>query len=133
MTPVLDMIGLVASDIKATLAFYRLLGLDFPTEDDGPYVEVATRGGLRISINDLTMIKSMEPDWIQPVGQRIGLAFLCDGPAGVDAKYAEMLSAGHPSHKAPWDAFWGQRYAQVVDPDGNIVDLFAPLEDRATN
>jgi uncharacterized glyoxalase superfamily protein PhnB len=29
--------------------------------------------------------------------------------------------------KAPWDAFWGQRYAFLQDPDGNRVDLFAPL------
>jgi hypothetical protein len=29
------------------------------------------------------------------------------------------------------DAFWGQRYATVLDPDGNPVDLFAPLEDTA--
>jgi hypothetical protein len=27
----------------------------------------------------------------------------------------------------PWDAFCGQRYAEVEDPDGNVVDLFAPL------
>jgi uncharacterized glyoxalase superfamily protein PhnB len=27
------------------------------------------------------------------------------------------------------DAFWGQRYATVLDPDGNSVDLFASLED----
>ena len=27
----------------------------------------------------------------------------------------------------PFDAFWGQRYATVHDPDGNPVDLFAPL------
>jgi hypothetical protein len=27
----------------------------------------------------------------------------------------------------PWDAFWGQRYAVVHDPDGNGVDLLAPL------
>ncbi|MEQ1821589.1 MAG: VOC family protein [Fimbriimonadaceae bacterium] len=127
MTPVIDMIGLVASDMKATAAFYRLLGLDFPTGEEGPYIEVETRGGMRVSINDLSMILSMEPDWVQPVGQRIGLAFLCDDPAGVDAKYAEIIEAGYASHKEPWDAFWGQRYAQVIDPDGNIVDLFAPL------
>jgi uncharacterized glyoxalase superfamily protein PhnB len=28
----------------------------------------------------------------------------------------------------PWDAFWGQRYAVVHDPDGNGVDLFCPLK-----
>jgi len=31
----------------------------------------------------------------------------------------------------PWDAFWGQRYAIVRDPDGNGVDLFAPLADSS--
>ncbi len=35
---------------------------------------------------------------------------------------------GTEGHKEPWDAFWGQRYAQAKDPDGNVVDLFAPLE-----
>ena len=30
-------------------------------------------------------------------------------------------------NKQPWNAFWGQRYAQVADPDGNLVDLFAAL------
>jgi uncharacterized glyoxalase superfamily protein PhnB len=27
------------------------------------------------------------------------------------------------------DAFWGQRYATVLDPDGNPVDLFASADD----
>jgi uncharacterized glyoxalase superfamily protein PhnB len=41
--------------------------------------------------------------------------------------YAELMSAGYESQHEPWDAFWGQRYATVRDPDGNGVDLFAPL------
>lgn len=28
---------------------------------------------------------------------------------------------------APWDAFWGQRYGILNDPDGNTIDLFCPL------
>ncbi|MCZ6462364.1 MAG: glyoxalase, partial [Actinobacteria bacterium] len=28
------------------------------------------------------------------------------------------------------DAFWGQRYATVLDPDGNAIDLFAPLTEE---
>jgi uncharacterized glyoxalase superfamily protein PhnB len=39
--------------------------------------------------------------------------------------YAELIGAGYTGHKAPWDAFWGTRYAIVKDPDGNGVDLFA--------
>lgn len=37
------------------------------------------------------------------------------------------MRAGYRGHKEPWDAFWGQRYAIVNDPDGNHISLFAPL------
>ena len=59
-------------------------------------------------------------------GPRIGLAFRLDGPGDVDACYQRLVSLGHHGHKEPWDAFWGMRYAVVVDPDGNHVDLFSP-------
>jgi uncharacterized glyoxalase superfamily protein PhnB len=38
-----------------------------------------------------------------------------------------VTQAGFRSKKEPWDAFWGQRYAQVIDPDDNVVDLFAQI------
>jgi uncharacterized glyoxalase superfamily protein PhnB len=57
----------------------------------------------------------------------VGICFLCDSPAEVDKTHADLVAAGYRSHKDPWDAFWGQRYASVVDPDDNVVDLFAPL------
>jgi uncharacterized glyoxalase superfamily protein PhnB len=58
----------------------------------------------------------------------MALAFECDSPADVDAAYQDLVAAGYRSHREPWDAFWGMRYAQVHDPDGNVVDLFASLE-----
>ena len=42
-------------------------------------------------------------------------------------RIGELVAAGYHGHLEPWDAFWGQRYATVLDPDGNSVDLFAPL------
>ncbi|MEZ0324776.1 MAG: VOC family protein [Fimbriimonas sp.] len=122
----LDMIGLVTSNMAEAIRFYRLLGLPFP-EPDGPYVEATTPSGLRVSLNDLEMMKGIDPGWIEPAGQRISMAFLCDDAAGVDATYERMISEGFVGHMAPFDAFWGQRYAVVDDPDGNHVDLFAPL------
>jgi catechol 2,3-dioxygenase-like lactoylglutathione lyase family enzyme len=126
MTPRLDFVGLVVEDLERSLEFYRRLGLDPPSGDD--HVEAKLPGGLRIGWDTVETIRSFEPDWEPPSGgQQIGLAFLVDSPAEVDALYAELSQAGH-GHKEPWDAFWGQRYAQVKDPDGNVVDLFAPLE-----
>ncbi|MFG2877054.1 VOC family protein [Streptomyces sp. NPDC048337] len=128
MTPRLDMIGLVVSDMAASLAFYRRLGLDVPAEADGqPHVEAALPGGMRIGWDTEETIRSFDPSWTLPSGgARTGLAFLCDSPAEVDALYEELTGAGYRGHLKPWDAFWGQRYAVVLDPDGSEVSLFAP-------
>ncbi|CAL9475099.1 hypothetical protein SUDANB106_02945 [Streptomyces sp. enrichment culture] len=133
MAPRIDLFGLVTSDMAASLAFYRLLGLDIPADADGqPHVEVPLPGGLRIAWDTVETIRSFDPGWTPPSGgSRVELAFACDGPADVDRQYAELTRAGHTGHKEPWDAFWGQRYAVVLDPDGNAVALFAPLRDGA--
>jgi uncharacterized glyoxalase superfamily protein PhnB len=53
------------------------------------------------------------------------LAFRLDSPVAVDATYDRLVAAGCHGHLSPWDAFWGERYARIHDPDGNSVDLFA--------
>jgi len=125
----LDVIGLVVADMAASLAFYRRLGLDIPAEADGaPHVEIALPGGLRLAWDTEDTIRSFAPDWTAPTGgHRTSLAFRLPDPAAVDAAYAELTAAGYHGGHAPWDAFWGQRYAVVHDPDGLTVDLFAPL------
>ena len=124
----LDMIGIISADIAESLRFYRLLDLEIPEPPEGEdHVEVTLANGLRLAWDGLSMMKELDPEWVAPVGHRIGLAFLCDGPAQVDATYRRILAAGFKSKRAPWDAFWGQRYALVQDPDGNVIDLFAPL------
>ncbi|WP_059010048.1 VOC family protein [Streptomyces specialis] len=129
MTPRLDLIGIVTDDLAASLAFYRLLGVDVPDgAEREPHVETVLPGGVRLAWDTVETIRSFRPGWTPaPGGQRLGLAFLCDGPADVDRRYAELTGAGHAGETAPFDAPWGQRYAVVSDPDGNSVDLFAPL------
>ena len=124
----LDLVGIVVSDMKASLDFYRRLGLDIPEDaEDEPHVDATTPSGLRVAWDSAELIQQIDPDWTEPSGgHRIALAFLCSSPDEVDAKYDELASLGH-GHKEPWDAFWGQRYAEITDPDGNIIDLFAPL------
>jgi uncharacterized glyoxalase superfamily protein PhnB len=55
------------------------------------------------------------------------LAFECASPAEVDETYRRVVDGGFEGKEEPFDAFWGQRYATVVDPDGNPVDVFAAL------
>jgi len=124
------MIGLVVQDMARTLAFYRQLGLEISSDADSqPHVEVTLPNGPRVAWDTVETIRSFDPDWTPPTGSpRIALAFLFDSPAEVDAAYLSLTSQGYEGHKAPWDAFWGQRYAVVLDPDGNGVDLFAPSD-----
>jgi catechol 2,3-dioxygenase-like lactoylglutathione lyase family enzyme len=131
--PRFDLIGLVVRDVAASLAFYRRLGVPVPEgAEDAPHAEATLPGGLRLAWDTVEVVRSFDPAWSEPGGgHRIALAFQCADPAEVDRVYAELVAAGHPGHLEPWDAVWGQRYAVVHDPDGNAVDLFAPLAGQA--
>ena len=76
--------------------------------------------------------EAKDESWQPPAGgHRMGLAFRCDTPAEVDQAHTDLVGAGYRSHLEPFDAFWGQRYATVLDPDDNPVDLFAALPETA--
>jgi uncharacterized glyoxalase superfamily protein PhnB len=123
--PQLNAVGIVASELARSLAFYRTLGLEVP-DGDG-HVETAFPNGLRLMFDSEDVIRSFEPEWTRATGNQISLAFECSSPAEVDELYARVVGAGYDGHKEPWNAFWGQRYAQLRDPDGVPVDLFSPL------
>ena len=132
MKPRLDAIGLIVSDLSDSISFYRRLGIDLPNPAEHGHVEATLEGGIRFMIDTIAEVSSFDPDWIQPSGgHRIALAFLCDSPGGVNVLYKSLIDQGVEAYKEPWDAFWGQRDAEVKDPDGNIVALFAPLEPNA--
>ncbi|MFI2432834.1 VOC family protein [Streptomyces sp. NPDC018693] len=129
MTPRFDAVCLVVSDMAASVAFYRRLGFAFPEgAEEGPHAEAELPGGVRLLLDTEESVRSFLPGWRAPSGGgRASLALRCDGPEEVDRVYEELVGAGHEGELKPWDAVWGQRYAVVQDPDGNGVDLFAPL------
>ncbi|MET7324592.1 VOC family protein [Streptomyces sp. NPDC005549] len=129
MTARFDAIGLIVSDMTASVTFYRRLGFAFPEGSEGqPHAEAELPGGIRLLLDTEDSVRSFTPGWQPPAGGgRHSLALLCDTPAEVDAFYAELTGAGCHGEREPWDAPWGQRYAVVDDPDGHGVDLFAPL------
>lgn len=121
-------IDIVVKDMAASLAFYKALGLAAPIErSNEPQVQIETEGAASIGLISEAMMRKADPHWITPVGQRVTFACRCDSPQEVDEVYRRMMSHGDHGLKEPWDAFWGQRYAFLKDPDGNRVDLFAEL------
>jgi catechol 2,3-dioxygenase-like lactoylglutathione lyase family enzyme len=123
--PLLNAIGLIASDLARSIAFYRTVGLDVP-DGDG-HIDTFLPNGVRFMLDTEDVIRSFDPDWSRASGNQLSLAFECASPAEVDEVYARVVGAGFDGEKEPWDAFWGQRYAQLRDPDGVPVDLYAAL------
>ncbi|MEG3626890.1 VOC family protein [Streptomyces poriticola] len=135
MTARFNAIGLVVSDMAASVTFYRRLGFAFPEgAEEQPHAEAELPGGIRLLLDTEETVRSFHAGWQPPSapGGRASLALLCDTPEEVDALYEELVGAGYHGELEPWDAFWGQRYAVVADPDGNGVDLFARLPDART-
>jgi catechol 2,3-dioxygenase-like lactoylglutathione lyase family enzyme len=125
----LDAIGIAVKDLDRAREFYRLLGLEIAADPEGHgHAEVELAGGIRLMFDREDDIRGFDPSWSRGTGSpTASLAFSFASPAEVDAKYEELLAAGGQGHLAPWDAFWGMRYASLRDPDGNGVDLYAML------
>lgn len=125
----LHTIGVVVKDMARAVAFYRALGLPIGAgEEHAPHVEVVNPDGYTIGFDTEDAVRQSDPDWRPPAGgQRVTLQFECASPAEVDTTYAALIALGAGVYKEPWDAFWGQRFGRVTDPDGNVVSLFAPL------
>ncbi|HEY8030226.1 MAG TPA: VOC family protein [Gaiellaceae bacterium] len=123
--PQFDAIGIVSADLGRSIAFYNLLGIEFP-QDEG-HIEATMPNGTRLMFDGEDVIRSFRPDWKRETGNQVALAFACGSPAEVDEMYHRIVDAGFEGDKEPWDAFWGYRYAQLRDPDGVQVDLFAAL------
>jgi catechol 2,3-dioxygenase-like lactoylglutathione lyase family enzyme len=123
----LNAIGIAVSDMGRSIAFYRLLGLDVPETPDEGHVDAFLPNGVRFMLDSEEVIRSFLPDWQRNDGNQISLALECSSPQEVDEIYARVVDAGYEGEKEPWDAFWGQRYALLGDPDGVRINLYAAL------
>jgi catechol 2,3-dioxygenase-like lactoylglutathione lyase family enzyme len=126
--PELNAIGIAVADMAASIRFYRLLGLDVPETPDEGHVDAFLPNGIRFMLDSEDVLRSFHEDWTRRTGNQIGIAVECEGPLQVDEIYGRVTGAGFHGEKEPWDAFWGQRYAVLLDPDGVEVSLYAALE-----
>jgi uncharacterized glyoxalase superfamily protein PhnB len=120
--------------MERSVAFYRRLGLEFPEgAENQQHVEAPLPGGMRYALDTEDTMRGFDPGWKRPTeGHAVGGAFRCESPEEVDRVYRELLDLGGAPHKEPWDAFWGQRYAQLEDPDGTVIDLYALLPEQVS-
>jgi len=125
--PELNAVGIAVSDLHRTIEFYRVLGLELPADGEEDHVEATMANGTRLMFDTEEVIRSFMPDWTRADGNQVSLAFECASTAEVDEVDGRVVAAGFEGEKEPWDAFWGQRYALLIDPDGVRINLYAAL------
>ncbi len=127
--PRLDAVTVSVERMERTLQFYRLLGFAIPaTADAERYVIVDLGNGLRFEWTTEAVERSFSLDrHHEAVGGSMGITLRCAGATEVDATFQALVDAGHGSVLEPFDAPWGSRHCRVLDPDGNTVELYAPV------
>lgn len=125
MTVKLKRVGIYVEQMKRALDFYRALGLAIPeSADDAHHVDVE-QDGVVFAFDLAESVKRMFEGWETPVGYRTELAFQFSGREALDDVYRRLTALGHDGYLEPRDTPWGERYAIVKDPDGNLISLVA--------
>ena len=129
---VFDQFNLVVSDMAATVAFYRLLGLEIPdtlAEWQDHHRTAILGNGVDLDFDSVEFARKWNGGWPGGSGGHTGvLGFRLGSREEVDAAYTIMTGAGYNGQQPPYDAFWGARYAIVEDPDGNAVGLMSAAD-----
>lgn len=129
---VFNQVNLVVTDMEASTAFYRLLGVDVPAASEWPdatgwlHTETGGEGDTRFEWDNEPFARVWARDWPRPAG--VVLGFGLPSAEAVDETYQRLTDAGHVGLQPPYDAFWGAHYAIVRDPDGNAVGLMGPSD-----
>jgi uncharacterized glyoxalase superfamily protein PhnB len=122
-----DAIGIVSENPRRSVEFFNILGVELKQYENSGHFEGTTPSGVRLMLDTVDVIRTIDPNWQKATGNGIALCFKQTSAQQVDEIYTKLTAAGFKGIKAPWNAFWGHRYACVNDPDGNQIDLFAQL------
>jgi uncharacterized glyoxalase superfamily protein PhnB len=132
--PRFDQVNLISSDVGRSLDFYRLLGLEIPkpwsSGDAIHHARAETSEGLDLAFDSAAFAQVWNKGWEgrSDLAGRVVIGFRVATRDDVDTRYATLVEAGHQGLQAPFDAFWGARYAIVEDPDGLAVGLMSPVD-----
>lgn len=134
--PALNQLDIVVRDIDVAVAFYRRLGLDIPehtiwrTVSGAHHVDLDLPNGFHLHLDSVPLAKHFDRGWpeVPGMGPKMVIGFAVGSRQQVDERYGRLVDAGYMGRQAPYDAFWGARYAVIEDPDGNHVGLMSRID-----
>lgn len=134
--PRLHQINIVSRNLRASSEFYRRLGVEIPPEqvwqtETGPHHassnDTSGEGRVEIELDSAAFASIWNTGWSgrDDLPGRIVVGFQLSSREAVDELFSDLTKAGYVGLQAPYDAFWGARYAIIQDPDGIAVGLMS--------
>jgi predicted enzyme related to lactoylglutathione lyase len=123
MPPRLTGMCLVSDGVRRLAGFYESV-LEIEAQGDEQYSYFDT-GAVQLSIFSTQGTEGMAPG--ATAGAGTGRWLIEFRVADVDAEHARLVALGVAIVKPPTTQPWGMRSVWFRDPDGNMVDLFAPV------
>ena len=116
------MMVLYTRDLRQSIEFYRLLGLEVPDPfADRPVSVYRMDNGVSIIFTADELALRFDPTWARPGrGYQQVMEFVVDDASEVDDLWSKLLAAGYFGRTAPTHIN-GPYAAMVDDPDGNVV------------
>jgi uncharacterized glyoxalase superfamily protein PhnB len=100
------------------------------TDTTDPHVELPMPGGFSLELDTAESVRIWHAGWrADPASVGVVLGFAMATREAVDQCYLDLTAAGYVGRQAPFDAFWGGRYAIVADPNGTDVGLMSPIDE----
>lgn len=116
-------------DMARATAFYERLGFK-PVNPSEHATRMVGHGDTTFFLGSYDLTRGYDANFREPSGMAAtALQFDVDSREEVDALYRDLIANGCRGRLAPFDAFWGTRYMEVYDPDGNIVGVHSPRDE----
>lgn len=118
-------IRLLTGEYAASFRFYRDV-MEFPLDwghEQSGYAQFRLGSVVLALLERHTMAETVRV--VAPTGDHCVLTFVVDD---VDGAYRQLRERGARPAGEPQDRTdWGYRVAHVRDPEGNLIELYAPL------
>jgi predicted lactoylglutathione lyase len=123
----LAQVNLIVTDVRRATEFWALLGWP-STPRHAEAAVISFPNGMNLVLHGPGFARLWDPAYAGPAAGSTVVDLALPSREAVDDAHARVVAAGHVSSVAPWDTFFGARYAIVCDPDGHRIGLKSPQD-----
>ena len=123
----LAQVNLIVTDLERATQFWHLLGWQWAPRHTNAAI-ITFPSGMNLVLHEPPFARQWDPAYTGAVAGSTVIDLNLPTREAVDHAHDRVSAAGYASSVAPWDTFFGARYAIVCDQDGHRVGLKSPQE-----